>query len=563
MASSFHSCGVCDLRLITNPCIVWCTECDEGLCKECHEHHRLSKASRNHSVIPFTDYQKLPSDVLKITQYCSKHNKKLEMFCQKHERPCCSKCIVETHKECRDIVDLDDVIKNYETPNALSEIEKTLVELAENLQKIRQHQQDNMSTLKEKRKKIEKEIKKTRMEINNHLNKIEEDFMKQLYVLEEKENSKIGQLLSLLVKKEKEVEECQKYIINIKQHATNLQMFLSVKQIAEDVSSKDKFLHSLFEGEDLSQHFLEFEINGAFQKIMFDIKSFGEVHIEEQPAVFVLSRKKAREAQIIVPIVQPRSIENLQLKLNKTINLKGKWIHGCCMLPDGRLVFTYTREGKVRVFNNQGSIDIEMTIPGDAFDIVHISNDNTLVVTSGKSEKQCLTIIDLTRKEIKKTISLSSDNYGIVLEDNRLIYSAFNKGIRMINLYDESLSDIVEEELTSEGYIATFKDKIYHTNKLAHTVTCYNLQGGIQWTFKNESILKNPLGIDVDSDGNVYVAGIHSNNVVVISNDGQMYRVLLEASVGFGYPLALRYYRHKKQLLVANIHNEARLFDLI
>ncbi|XP_052065982.1 uncharacterized protein LOC127705678 isoform X1 [Mytilus californianus] len=563
MATSSQSCGVCDLRLITKPCIIWCTECDEGLCKECHEHHSLSKASRNHSVIPFTDYQRLPTDVLKISQYCSKHNKKFEMFCQKHERPCCSKCIVETHKECRDIIDLDDVIKNYETPHALSEIEKTLVEVAENLQKIRLHQQGNMSTLKEKRKEIEKEIKKIRMEISNYLDKLQENFMKQLYLLEEKENSKIGQLLSSLEKKEKEVEECQKNIINIKQHATNLQMFLSVKQIEEDVSSKDKFLHSLFEGEDLNQHFLEFEINGVFQKVMFDIKSFGEVHIEEKPADIVLSRKKAKEAQIIVPIVQSRSIENIKMKINKKINLKGKWIYGCCMLPDGRLVFTYNRERKVRVFNNQGSKEFEMKIPCGAFDIVYISNDNTLVVTSGESDKQCLTIIDLERKEIKKTISLSSDNYGIVLKDNQLIYSAFNKGIRMINLYDESLSDIVREEMPSEGYLATFKNNIYHTNRLNHTVTCYNLQGEIQWTFKNEDVLKNPLGIDVDSDGNVYVAGIHSNNVVVISNDGKMCRELLEASVGFHYPIALRYYGLKKQLLVANIHDEARLFDLI
>ncbi|XP_052065981.1 uncharacterized protein LOC127705677 [Mytilus californianus] len=563
MASSFHSCGVCDLRLITNPCIVWCTECDEGLCKECQEHHGLSKASRNHGVIPFTDYQKLPCDVLKISQYCSKHNKKFEMYCQKHELPCCSKCIVVSHKECRDIVDLDDVIKNYETPNALSEIEKTLVELAENLQKIRQQQQDNMSSLKEKTKEIEKEIKKTRMEISNYLDKLQEDFMKQLYVLEEKENSRIGQLLSLFKKKEKEVEECQKNIINIKQHATNLQMFLSVKQIEEDVSSKDKFLHSLFEGEDLNQHFLEFEINGVFQKIMFDIKSFGEVHIEEKPADIVLSRKKAKEAQIIVPIVQSRSIENIKMKINKKINLQGKWIYGCCMLPDGRLVFTYNREGKVRVFNNQGSKEFEMKIPCGVFDIVYISNDNTLVVSSGESDKECLTIIDLERKEIKKTISLSSDNYGIVLKDNQLIYSAYNKGIRMINLYDESLSDIVREKMASEGYTATFKDNIYHTNRLNHTVTCYTLQGEIQWTFKNEIVLNNPLGIDVDSDGNVYVAGIHSNNVVVISNDGKMYRELLEASVGFNYPIALRYYGLKKQLLVANIHDEARLFDLI
>ncbi|CAC5415405.1 unnamed protein product [Mytilus coruscus] len=203
MATSSPSCGVCDLRHITKPPIVWCTECDEGLCSECQEHHSLSKASRRHNVISINEYEKLPTDVLKITQYCSEHDEKFQIYCQKHECPCCSKCVVESHKGCQDIVNLDEVIHNAKTSNALCEIEETLVEVAENLQKIRQHQQDNLSTFKEKRKKIEKEIKQTRIKINNHLDKLQEDLMKQLNALEEKESSKHFQLLSLLDKKKK------------------------------------------------------------------------------------------------------------------------------------------------------------------------------------------------------------------------------------------------------------------------------------------------------------------------------------------------------------------------
>ncbi|CAG2223138.1 unnamed protein product [Mytilus edulis] len=316
MATFSQSCGVCDLRHTTTPSIVWCTECDEGLCKDCQEHHSLSKASRNHSVIPITDYQKLPLDVLKISQYCSKHNKKFEMYCQKHERSCCSKCMLQSHKECRDIVDLDDVIQNTETSNALSDIEETLVEVAENLQKIRKNQQDNLSTLKEKRKTIEKEIKQTRIEINIYLDKLQEDLMKELNAAEEKENSKICQLLSSLGKKEKEIEECQKHIINIKQHATNLQMFLSMKQIEEDVSSKDKFMNSLLQGEELKQHSLAYKLNRTIQTFMSDIKSFGEVHIEAKLCDIVLKKKKVKQAQMIVSTVQSRSIEHIKLKIH-------------------------------------------------------------------------------------------------------------------------------------------------------------------------------------------------------------------------------------------------------
>ncbi|XP_052065865.1 uncharacterized protein LOC127705577 [Mytilus californianus] len=563
MDSSSQSCGVCDLRHINKPSIVWCTECDEGLCTECQEHHSLSKGTRNHKTIAYTEYQKLPSDVLRITQNCSTHQEKFIIYCRKHERPCCRKCIVESHKECRDIENLDDVIQHVKTSNAVYEIEETLVEVAENLQKIHQHQQGNLATLKEKRKQIQKEIQKARTTINNHLNKLQEDLIKQLYAVEEKENSKIRQLLSTLEKTEKEILDNQRNIANIKQHATDLQLFLSIKQIEEDVCIKDEFLNSLVRGEGLKLYGLKYKINTAIQNIISDIKSFGDVHIEAKQCEIVLSRKKTKQAQIIVPTVESSSIENIKLKINKTIQHQGKYVFGCCLLPNGRTVFTYYNEFAVRVFSNEGIQDFEVKIPCYPFDIVYNSEDNTLAVTSGGSREHCIIIIDLKKKQIKKTISLDSNIYGIALKDNRLMYSAEDKGIQMINPYDESISDIVRDKMPSNCYIATFEHQTYQTNSLTNTVNCYDQHGKSQWTFHNESILRSPRGISVDTIGNLYVTGVRSRNVVVISPDGRRYREVLATSDCPSEPFSLFYNNSKKQLLVANCEDEAQLFDFI
>lgn len=79
----------------------------------------------------------------------------------------------------------------------------------------------------------------------------------------------------------------------------------------------------------------------------------------------------------------------------------------------------------------------------------------------------------------------------------------------MINLYDESIRDVVREKIPQIYYIATLRNNIYHTHQSSDAVTCYTIQGEIyiQWTFKNGSVLKCPHGIDVDNDGNVYAAG--------------------------------------------------------
>jgi hypothetical protein len=74
MTSSPSTCGICDVRHISKPSDVWCPECDQGFCIDCKGYHCLFSASRNHSTIPISEYQKLPSFVLEIREFCKGYN---------------------------------------------------------------------------------------------------------------------------------------------------------------------------------------------------------------------------------------------------------------------------------------------------------------------------------------------------------------------------------------------------------------------------------------------------------------------------------------------------------
>jgi DNA-binding beta-propeller fold protein YncE len=116
--------------------------------------------------------------------------------------------------------------------------------------------------------------------------------------------------------------------------------------------------------------------------------------------------------------------------------------------------------------------------------------------------------------------------------------------------------------MTHVIYVATLGDKLYYTNYNIHTVTCCDLQGTTQWEFKDERVLKCPLGISVNNDGNVYVAGHESINVVVISPDGQRHRQLLCSTDGLILPRVLDYEKSTNKLLVVNGGDIAFLFDV-
>jgi hypothetical protein len=61
---------------------------------------------------------------------------------------------------------------------------------------------------------------------------------------------------------------------------------------------------------------------------------------------------------------------------------------------------------------------------------------------------------------------------------------------------------------------------------------------------------------------NVYIVGCDSNNVVVISPDGQRHRQLLCSTDGLVNPRVLDYDRSTNRLLVVYSKNPALLFDV-
>ena len=131
----------------------------------------------------------------------------------------------------------------------------------------------------------------------------------------------------------------------------------------------------------------------------------------------------------------------------------------------------------------------------------------------------------------------------------------------MFNLNDKSISNVINSDMSGVYYVATSGDKLYYTNTNTHFVTCCDLHGTTQWKFKNERVLRGPLGVCIDNDGNVFVVGYHSDNVVVISPDGQRHRQLLSSKDGLRSPRVLDYDKYTNRLLVVNNSSIALLFD--
>ena len=565
--SSFPAfCGMCDNRHISKSSKVWCRECEEGLCAECIEYHCSGKLLRGHTTVPMAEYQKLLSYVLEIKEHCNEHHETYTLFCKEHECPCCGICNVENHKDCKEIAVLRNITKNVKASTMFNETEHFIKEMFENIGKIRQNTATSSSSVKEQKRKIQNEIHELRTKFNNHLDKLQENMMKELIDAEKQVTEETRQLLVSLDEKQKKLIEYQTNIVSIKKYASDLQTFIAVKQIEKDLETHDTWLQSLINSDCLNQTKLTYKIDTGLKNITTSIQKFAEVVVESKPCEMVFVRRKNKQAQMMVAeLSPPMSVENIQLNLKQNINTKVSSIRGCSLLPGGRMVFSCYNSSIVAIINKEGieSFQIGKDKTGSGtYDAVYIINTNIVAVSSGSGGNRCITIIDIESQKVMTTISMYTNIYGMAVRGRTIYYSASGKGLKMLHLSDRSVSDIISSNMSGVVYVATSGDKLYYTNTNTNTVTCCDLHGTTQWQFKDTRVLQGPYGISVDNDGNVYVVGYNTNNVVVIYPDGQDHNQLLSSKDGLSYPRVLDYDRSTNRLLVVNVRNTAFLFDV-
>ncbi|CAG2191503.1 unnamed protein product [Mytilus edulis] len=288
--------------------VMWCSECDEGLCDVCSEQHGASKSSRNHSIIPITEYQK--------------------------------RCVIETHNDCNDLTAIEDIVKNVKSSNAWLEVEQILVQMLKNVQRIRNDRTENLKCLQDQRVEIERDINQTRKMINDHLDKIQDKIIKELYANEENESKRIKLLLCEIEDIEKGISDLQGNQNNIRQHASELQTFLALKHIEKEVSDKEECIQSILKNEDMKIKTLSLEIIKEVQNIC-RAESFGSVGVDSNLCKVVISENKCKQAQIMVPTSTSKCVDDLKITKQIQINLpSARLIRGCTILPSGKMMFS-------------------------------------------------------------------------------------------------------------------------------------------------------------------------------------------------------------------------------
>jgi len=215
------------------------------------------------------------------------------------------------------------------------------------------------------------------------------------------------------------------------------------------------------------------------------------------------------------------------------------------------------------MFSNNGNYEKDIVrFSGIPFDVSYTGENIVAVTIWNKHEVVFVNVITNT---IMNTVDIGRECWGTNFNLNRLAIRIMQPPTSSHIVYlDPKGKLIARVSIPGENstHISLGDDTIKCTDWKANTIYCYTLTGQEMWTFKDESVLRKPMGIALDKNRNVYVAGKETNNVVVLSPDGKNCREILTNSNGLDRPFSLRINIDRNELLVCNERGQAFLFSL-
>ncbi|CAG2232739.1 unnamed protein product [Mytilus edulis] len=537
MASSDRDCcTLCKDDGTSTEAVTWCIECEVFLCTDCEKHHKKLRMSKVHNTMSTKDYHDLPKFMQEISSQCSYHKKKYELYCSFHDCPCCVMCITDKHKKCKEMKPLIDVLKQVKSSASVQLFKKDLKNIKENLEEIIKHLNSRINTNNIQKTKAAEQVRSMRKSIDNFLNKLEKKILGDLESKQSKLKSQMNTLLQQLKTRHNQISQLQSEFSKITQYATELQMYVGLREIEKTTSEAAKHLEDLKSGGQLDEVNLELTISSELQSILKDVKSFGDVNIKTSPFTLQLKAGRKDQAQYLVHTIP--TIEQIKPSFLRQLtipqDMKQIAIQACRILPDGKYLTLHSRygEGYLLMFSNDGMFMrkvVEFTEP--TWDTCFIRN-NTVAVTLEMQNQTAL--VDVEKNKIFKSINLSHKCLSVTSDGQILVISSKEKST-IVNLNDMSHKIL---EGVKANSVALFKGNIYGTNFWENKVCCYKSTGETLWTSIHEDF-ERPQGLTLDKNGFVYVVSMPNNSVVVVAPDGKTCKTILSKADRIKAPQAI------------------------
>ncbi|XP_021345654.1 uncharacterized protein LOC110445392 [Mizuhopecten yessoensis] len=494
---------------------------------------------------------------------CGKHEEKMEYYCEDHQILGCSKCIILDHRKCELVTSADDyrvkLRKGSKIDDLLEELRKSadvmeilIKDVGEQLQSMTMDQDTALQSLTDIRKKIDERFDVLQKDLSEN---IVQSFK------EEKESLEIS------------IQKCERLMFSIQ----------NTLKSSEDAALKDDtvgticlFQRGQAEVESCKELIQELERSSSSTSIKHEYDpdilavetntclTMGKIVVNQQPR-----RLPSTVYSSMVPLSERHLKMTGKFTIKDASDKNDCKAFGVVFLPGGRIVVGDQGNRKMKLFTEKGDLKFELELTDASCDLCRI-DDNTVTVILMTVKTICIVNVGDSTLTVSSKIQmpkLDKNCLGVAYHNNHFtvgtaksIYSVPATGgepKKLLTIGSKCLH-LASNQKTGHVFasICTSTPDEVAVTRLSDDTKADILKVGV---------MKGTTGIDVDREGNVYVCGASSQNVIQISGNGRNIRELLTSSDGIKRPRAIAVWEDRIVITneVEDQRNFVHLFQLV
>ena len=562
---NMEDCMPCKKLNKSTRAVKFCLDCRESLCAQCFEETQKFRGFQGHNLVEINHDINARDSSLKrdmnefIVEYlaCSQHpDKNVAFSCEDHDELCCHHCILTNHRKCSNVIALQDIPK-ADSEKEINNLERSLNDLSNFCHSVIETIKDSETENKTSAENIRQKITNMRTKVNQIFDVLEGTISQECKATVKKafiSNEAVVQQLQDTIGRLKVSRDLLE-----KAQAEGIFLPVLIKRLQRRFNELETKTTELAHG--LKRFELELKVENTLDNIT-------ELDINETTSLALV---KETERELIVPKVYGRKVLEYGISKIGTFSIMtGSYPSYCDLIYtlDKRLILVDSKYGFVRLASdaykpmtackctifNTGDEDNTKT----PFSVTVLRN-GTLIVSQPKRKKVFAINMD-DKLEIMAEINVPHKAKAVrALRDGDLAVSWTDPvAFGIVSLDFCQLKEKKYFDRDKAGRVIKSFDYMAVDQSACHVIQpctvdkavfSFDFHGNPLFSYRHDD-LQQPIGVDIDASGNIYVCDVTKACIHILSSTGTPVRIYKEECLES--PMAIGFDENKTKFAVTN-----------